>query len=336
MVFPSPNHGERRGSNRPDLVVLHYTGMTDTVAARARLCDPAAEVSAHWLVHEDGQVEALVDERRRAWHAGAGSWQGRSDVNSHSIGIEIANPGDRPFPHGQMQAVERLLAAIMARWAIPACRVIAHSDFAPDRKIDPGPRLDWRRLALAGLALWQDDPQHGDGPALSASLDRIGYPDAAPADRLRAYRLRFAPWLRGPESPADRRIAAAVVRRLDAARAAAENPSMLIYKILRAAEWHALQADGRTAGAPVDVADGYVHFSTSEQVQATRDRHFAGESDLHLLACNAGALAAALKWEPARGGALFPHLYRELRLEDVVWHRPIGGGPIDLTDEQLQ
>ena len=105
---PSPNHGPRRGTNRPDLVVIHYTGMADLASARARLCDPAAEVSAHWLIAEDGTTEALVPEDRRAWHAGAGAWQGRDDVNSHSTGIELANPGDRPFPEPQMAALERL------------------------------------------------------------------------------------------------------------------------------------------------------------------------------------------------------------------------------------
>ena len=102
---------------------------------------------------------------------------------------------------------------------------------------------------------------------------------------------------------------------------------MLIYKVLRAGEWAALQAAGRTDGAPVDVADGYVHFSTAEQLAATLARHVAGENDLALLACDAEALAPDLRWEPSRGGALFPHLYRELRLSDVLWHRPISLGP---------
>jgi len=102
---------------------------------------------------------------------------------------------------------------------------------------------------------------------------------------------------------------------------------MLIYKVLRADEWALLQADGRTPGAPVDIADGYIHFSTAGQVATTLAKHFAGESDLTLLACNAETLAADLRWEPSRGGALFPHLYRELRLADVIWHRPIPLGP---------
>ncbi len=202
----SPNHGDRRGQ-RPELVVLHYTGMADGASARARLCDPAAEVSAHWLIHENGQTEALVPEDRRAWHAGAGAWQGRDDVNSRSIGIELVNPGNEPFPEPQMAALERLLAQIMARWGIGPAGVIGHSDMAPGRKIDPGPRFDWARLALQGLAVWPASSPVAEAP-LAESLTRIGYPDAP--ERLAAFRLRFRPWATGPEDATDRRIAAAL------------------------------------------------------------------------------------------------------------------------------
>lgn len=201
----SPNHGDRRGQ-RPELVVIHYTGMADGPAARARLCDPEAEVSAHWLIHEDGRTEALVPEDRRAWHAGAGSWQGRDDVNSRSIGIELVNPGDCPFPEPQMAALEALLSQIMARWEISPAGVIGHSDMAPGRKIDPGPRFDWRRLALQGLAIWPGEVA-AEAP-LADSLSRIGYPDAP--ERLAAFRLRFRPWAEGPEDARDRAIAAAL------------------------------------------------------------------------------------------------------------------------------
>ena len=208
----SPNHGDRRGQ-WPELVVIHYTGMADGPSARARLCDPGAEVSAHRLIHEDGRSEALVPEDRRAWHAGAGSWQGRDDVNSRSIGIELVNPGDQPFPEPQMAALEVLLRGIMARWSIPPAGVIAHSDMAPGRKRDPGPRFDWRRLARQGLAAWP-----ADGPATAAPdlplatlLDRIGYPEAAAETRLAAFRLRFRPWSAGPEDAEDRTIAARIV-----------------------------------------------------------------------------------------------------------------------------
>src|SRR6188472_1452321 len=146
----SPNFGPRRDGLLPDMIVLHYTAMLTAEAALARLCDPAAEVSAHYLVAEDGRVWRLVDEHARAWHAGAGSWRGQGDVNSRSIGIELANPGPLadfpPFPEPQMAALEALLDGVMARWRIPAAGVVAHSDIAPGRKADPGPKFDWRRL----------------------------------------------------------------------------------------------------------------------------------------------------------------------------------------------
>lgn len=209
----SPNHGDRRGQ-RPELIVLHYTGMADAAAARARLCDPASQVSAHWLIDETGRAEALVPEERRAWHAGAGSWRGRDDVNSRSIGVELANPGDRPFPEPQMAALERLLAAIMARWGIAAEGVIAHSDMAPGRKIDPGPRFDWRRLARGGLSVWpgltvpEAAACEPDLPPLRESLGRIGYPPLP--ESLDAFRLRFRPGAQGLEDATDRRLAAAL------------------------------------------------------------------------------------------------------------------------------
>nr|WP_268939863.1 N-acetylmuramoyl-L-alanine amidase [Paracoccus aeridis] len=206
------------------MIVLHYTGMADAASARARLCDPAAEVSAHWLLLEDGTAEALVAEDRRAWHAGAGSWRGRGDVNSHSIGIEIVNPGDRPFPAAQMAGLERLLPGIMDRWNIGPEGVIGHSDMAPGRKIDPGPRFDWRRLARAGLALWPVEADDApEPPPLGDSLDRIGYPQVDAATRLAAFRLRYRPGANGPETDRDRAVAAAVAR-LASGRSAETQP----------------------------------------------------------------------------------------------------------------
>ncbi|MFN3643263.1 MAG: N-acetylmuramoyl-L-alanine amidase [Gemmobacter sp.] len=212
-MFPSPNCGPRRGGLRPDLVVIHYTGMATAAAARARLCDPAAEVSAHWLIDEAGNAEPLVDEALRAWHAGAGEWLGRGDVNSRSIGIELANPGDRPFPSAQMAALERVLAGVMDRWGIAPAGVIAHSDMAPGRKVDPGARFDWRGLARAGLAVWPSGPGDPAVP-LEASLTRIGYPAVDPAVRLAAFRLRFRPWACGPEDAADRALAAGLAAQM--------------------------------------------------------------------------------------------------------------------------
>ena len=212
MSLPSPNFGDRRGGVSPSLVVIHYTAISCD-EARARLCDPAAEVSAHWLISETGTTEALVDERHRAWHAGAGGWAGLDDINSHSIGIELANDGQQPFSEPQMAALERLLTGILARWSIPPHRVIGHSDMAPTRKSDPGPHFDWRRLALQGLAVWPTHPGAPDA-VLADSLSRIGYPDAPDAARLAAFRLRFRPWAKGEETAEDRATADAIARAL--------------------------------------------------------------------------------------------------------------------------
>jgi len=235
LTHPSPNFGERRGAGRVALVVLHYTAMASCAEALARLCDPLTEVSAHYLIDSDGTVLSLVDEAARAWHAGAGSWGGAGDVNSRSIGIELANTGGTPFAEAQMAALEGLLAGILARHALPPQAVIAHSDMAPDRKGDPGPRFDWRRLALQGLSVWPEpglpepglpqsglpeladpqlaDPQLADPGDLCADLRAFGYPDAAPDVLLAAFRLRFRPFARGPLDMTDRALAADLSRR---------------------------------------------------------------------------------------------------------------------------
>lgn len=191
--------------------MIHYTAMTTAEAALERLRDPAAEVSAHWLVAEDGRVWRLVDEAMRAWHAGAGAWGDVTDVNSRSIGIELANPGPLagfpPFPEPQMAALERLLAGILARWRIPPAGVIAHSDMAPGRKADPGPKFDWRRLARAGLAVWPAaaPPSPADPAAFRAAATAAGYhaPGGDWEIALAAFRLRFRPWASGPLAAED-------------------------------------------------------------------------------------------------------------------------------------
>lgn len=215
MHFPSPNYGERRGGLRPSFVVLHYTGMESCKAAHDRLCDPAYEVSAHYLISEQGRVDALVPEEMRAWHAGAGSWQGLGDINSRSIGIEIANTSTHPYPEAQMSALEGLLPQIMARWSIGPEGVIGHSDMAPGRKIDPGPRFDWRRLALQGLSLWPEVWSLADPAGFDADAVAFGYPaDVLPELRLAAFRLRFRPWAKGPLDGEDAgRIKALLARR---------------------------------------------------------------------------------------------------------------------------
>jgi len=153
-VAPSPNHGARRAGPL-DMLILHYTGMDSGAAALARLRDPLSEVSAHYLVFEDGGIVQMVPEARRAWHAGAGAWKGETDVNSRSIGIEIVNPGHAgglpPYPEAQVEAVIALARDILGRWLIPPERVLAHSDVAPERKEDPGEIFPWDRLAAAGV-----------------------------------------------------------------------------------------------------------------------------------------------------------------------------------------
>jgi N-acetylmuramoyl-L-alanine amidase len=157
-VYPSPNHGERNDNKRADSIVLHYTGMVDGASALHQLCNPVAQVSSHYLVFEDGRILQLVPEERRAWHAGAGCWQGETDMNSASIGIEIVNPGHdhgyAPFPAVQVAAVIMLCKDIVERWSIRPDRVIAHSDMAPKRKRDPGELFPWDALASAGVGHW--------------------------------------------------------------------------------------------------------------------------------------------------------------------------------------
>ena len=209
-VHPSPNHGARRDGLVPHLIVLHYTGMRGAADALARLCCPEAQVSAHYLIDLDGTAVQMVREAARAWHAGAGEWAGQADINSRSIGVELVNTGAHPFPAPQMRALAALMRHLMARWHIAPADVIAHSDMAPERKDDPGPRFDWRALAAQGLALYPDG-MGADRP-LAASLDAIGYPDCDPEKRLQAFRFRFAPWLTGPETQADRRRADCVAQ----------------------------------------------------------------------------------------------------------------------------
>jgi len=197
------------------MVVLHYTGMASVAESCARLCDPAAEVSAHYLIDLQGGVTRLVPEELRAWHAGAGRWGAVGDVNSRSIGVELQNTGAHPYPEAQMLALERLLDGVMSRWAIPPERVIGHSDMAPARKADPGPRFDWRRLALSGLSVWPSGAAAGiTHPAFRAAAVAFGYDPELPEDiLLRAFRLRFRPWAAGPPDETDASLAAVLALR---------------------------------------------------------------------------------------------------------------------------
>lgn len=152
----SPNFNDRRGQSQPDMIVLHYTDMASTQEALERLCDPATEVSAHYLIDESGNILQLVDENKRAWHAGKSWWQGRDDVNSRSIGIEIANKPPNPFTQAQILSTITLCRDLIERYHIPAQNIVGHSDIAPGRKQDPGPLFPWKTLAQAKVGLWPE------------------------------------------------------------------------------------------------------------------------------------------------------------------------------------
>jgi N-acetylmuramoyl-L-alanine amidase len=196
-VVPSENHEARRGALAPDLVVLHYTGMESADAALARLCDPrgSERVSAHYVVDEDGTILQLVPEARRAWHAGEGSWAGAGDINSRSIGVEIVNPGHDfgypAFPARQIDALIALLGDIVARRAVRADRVLAHSDVAPARKRDPGEKFPWERLHRAGIGHWIAPAPLADGPSLAPG--DAGEPVRALQEALVRYGYGLAP-----------------------------------------------------------------------------------------------------------------------------------------------
>jgi N-acetylmuramoyl-L-alanine amidase len=157
-VRASPNHGERKIAGAPDMLLLHYTGVLENDEALAKLCSPHSEVSAHYLVLENGRILQMVPEARRAWHAGVSFWAGETDINSCSIGIEIANPGHDylypAFPKRQIAALIALCRSIFMRYRIPPDRVLAHSDVAPGRKKDPGEQFPWRLLHDSGVGLW--------------------------------------------------------------------------------------------------------------------------------------------------------------------------------------
>ena len=196
---PSPNFDER--ALPVTLLVLHYTGMRDAAAAIARLTDPAAKVSSHYLVAEDGQILRMVAEENRAWHAGKSHWRGIDDVNSASIGIELVNPGHdlgyRPFSEAQMGALLPLMSEIVGRHGITRGNIVGHSDVAPARKLDPGELFDWERLARLRLALPRPrkhlaDPHWTDGGFLLA-LGRFGYDVLDEAAAVRAFQRRYRP-----------------------------------------------------------------------------------------------------------------------------------------------
>lgn len=146
-----------------DMLVFHYTGMESSMAAIERMQQPESEVSAHYLIDECGEIYQLVDEEKRAWHAGAAKWQGDTDLNSRSVGIEIANGGWNiplangrlpPYRNSQIDAVIVLSKLICSRHSIRQSRIVGHSDIAPTRKDDPGEHFPWEHLSANGIGLW--------------------------------------------------------------------------------------------------------------------------------------------------------------------------------------
>ncbi|KAB2847453.1 MAG: N-acetylmuramoyl-L-alanine amidase [Hyphomicrobiaceae bacterium] len=191
------NRESRKGVDGPSLILLHYTGIASAKAAIDWLVCERSRVSCHYLVDEAGEVTQMVEEHERAWHAGESCWQGLTDINSASIGIEVQNPGHElgypPFPEPQMAAVEALCLDIMRRHGISGDRVIGHSDVAPTRKADPGEKFDWARLGRRGVGVWREAASvEGDAglglgdegeevARLRAALGSIGFGIAASA-----------------------------------------------------------------------------------------------------------------------------------------------------------
>ncbi|MDA0305048.1 MAG: N-acetylmuramoyl-L-alanine amidase [Proteobacteria bacterium] len=195
----SPNFDKRPPRTPIDMLVIHYTGMETAEAALERLCDPSAKVSAHYVIDEDGAVIPLVEEDKRAWHAGVAFWRGQTDINARSIGIELVNPGHefgyRDFTDFQMAALETLAADILSRHDIPARNVVGHSDVAPARKTDPGERFDWYRLANAKIGLFPTGPGtfKENGPSVPDMLKEIGYETSNITAAVTAFQRHFRP-----------------------------------------------------------------------------------------------------------------------------------------------
>lgn len=216
-LFPSPNIEPRQRGLTPTVLLLHYTGLPCVEKAFDVLSRPDCKVSCHYVIGEDGRITQMVAESMRAWHAGLSSWHGETDINSCSIGIEIQNPGHNggypEFPAVQMQAVAALCQDIVSRHAIAAERVLAHSDVAPGRKIDPGEKFDWSLLHRNGVGHWvqpmdvnpEDRGFSGrkQGPEILAAqelLSRYGYgiePTGIYSERMKvvvgAFQLHFRP-----------------------------------------------------------------------------------------------------------------------------------------------
>lgn len=188
---PSPNFSERR----PNYVIIHHTTSNTVEQAVATLTSRAREVSAHYLIGRDGRIVYLVDELKRAWHAGDSYWGGNRDLNSSSIGIELDNNGDEPFADAQIDALVALLADLARRWNIPAANVLGHGDVAPGRKVDPSAFFPWRRLAAAGFGLWCEPPYPPDPAAADDALllAALGYEVTRLSAAIAAFKRHWTP-----------------------------------------------------------------------------------------------------------------------------------------------
>ena len=207
ISHPSPNYNERANAQAPSYIMLHYTGMKTSKAALERLCDPHSNVSAHYTIDEDGTIYEHVAPEMRAWHAGAGYWRGLTDMNSAAIGIELVNPGHEfgyhPYPDAQIDKLISLLHALKARFSIPPENIIAHSDYAPQRKEDPGELFPWAKLAAEGGGVWpqitqedMDRIKNWDLDAYVNAAHSYGYdPNVGYEYVLRAFERHFAPEL---------------------------------------------------------------------------------------------------------------------------------------------
>ena len=207
MKYRSTNFDERRHGAKPSMIILHYTGMPSAKAALERLCDPESKVSAHYLIEENGRLVPLVDEGKRAWHAGVAYWGGEVDINSHSLGIEIVNPGHefgyRDFPGKQIEAVIELCLMLIQKYNIKSYNILGHSDIAPRRKEDPGEKFPWEKLAEAFVGLWAFSREMDFNAAKKLLEDRkvfhdhlkaYGYDQKAPFDSvLTAFHRHFYP-----------------------------------------------------------------------------------------------------------------------------------------------
>ncbi len=205
--FKSPNFGERRNGQKPSMIIMHYTGLKDADQALTWLCEPSREVSAHYVIEENGKVHHLVEDGKRAWHAGVSYWAGEEDINSLSIGIELVNPGHefgyRDFPDRQIRALTRICSELILDYDIKANHILGHSDIAPGRKQDPGHLFPWERLAHKGVGLWPQPNEYDYQSAedLVLNLDKVhgllvdfGYnPDTAREDLFVAYHRHFYP-----------------------------------------------------------------------------------------------------------------------------------------------